>query len=238
MMPNDPVVEPVPELEAFLRPIGTRRRTPADVRKSALAHARAIAAAGAAIPRSPRPTALLGRVPRLALACSVLAIGGIAAFAALRGRAVRDEQPGPRAGSQPTEAIHLEQAPEAREPPVHEPPVDEPTGPMQAPAKASDGRAAPADVGRNVLAVEIDLLRRARAAFNRREFSRALMLVAEHARRFPQGHLAEEREALRVHSLQRAGRAAEADRAAEAFAIQYPRSVLLTPLTEESDARK
>ena len=222
-----------PELRAFLRPIGTRRRAPADVRQRALARARAITTAGGVISRSARPAPSLvvrRRRPllRLALACSVLALGGIAAFAAIRGRAVHDLQPGPPGRAKASPAVPLEQLA----------PVQEPSRPsMQALPQGPD-RAAPADVGRNALAVEMDLLRRARGAYGRREFSRALMFVAEHARRFPQGHLAEEREALRVDSLSGAGRTAEARRAAEAFAIRFPRSVLRSQVTDDFSSPK
>ena len=82
----------------------------------------------------------------------------------------------------------------------------------------------------NVFTAELELLQRAHAAYTRREFSVALTLVAEHTRRFPRGRLAEQREALRVRSLLGAGRAEEAHRAAAAFAVRFPRSVLLSRL--------
>ncbi len=74
---------------------------------------------------------------------------------------------------------------------------------------------------------ELELLQRAHGAYTRHDFSAALTLVVAHARRFPSGHLAEQREALRVRSLAGAGRADEAGRAAAAFAARFPRSVLL-----------
>jgi len=73
---------------------------------------------------------------------------------------------------------------------------------------------------------ELELLSRAQAAYSRGELSRALMLIAEHGRRFPNGHLAEEREALRVRSLARSGREEESGRADIAFRQRFPRSVL------------
>jgi hypothetical protein len=222
MMPDDPMAEP--ELKSFLRPLGTRRRAPAAVRQRALAHARVIAAAGGAVPKSPRtapPVARGHRLLRLALACSVLAVGGVAAFAAFRGRAVPEPELAPPGDPQPTPAVQAQPAA----------PVQEaPTSPTQVPPRASSGR--------DVLAAEIALLRRARGAYDRREFSRALVLVDEHARRFPQGHLAEEREALRVRSLSSLGRTAEAHRVAAAFALRFPRSVLLPRATEKPDAPK
>jgi hypothetical protein len=228
MMPDEPGIEP--ELKAFLRPIGTRRRAPDDVRKRAMAHARAIASAGGEPWRSTTsalstvaPVAPVARrrhrALRLALACAVFVFGGIAAFAALRSRAIHDLQPG--LAAQPTPAVPLKQPAPSQEPV------------MQPDPRANADRAPAAGAGRYVLTAEIELLRRARGAYGRREFSRALMLVAEHARRFPQGHLAEEREALRVRSLLGAGRTAEGHRAAESFALRFPRSVLLPGVTKD-----
>jgi hypothetical protein len=76
-------------------------------------------------------------------------------------------------------------------------------------------------------AAELELLQRAQSDYARHEFFDALVLVAEHARRFPNGRLAEEAEALRVRSLVRVGRAEEARHALEAFTARFPRSVLL-----------
>jgi len=81
-------------------------------------------------------------------------------------------------------------------------------------------------------AVELGLLRRAQVAYASQDFSAALVLVAEHARRFPGGRLSEEREALRVRSLVGSGRVDDARRAVTAFAARFPRSVLLSRLRE------
>jgi hypothetical protein len=79
-------------------------------------------------------------------------------------------------------------------------------------------------------APELALLRRAQTEYASHEFADALILVAEHARRFPNGRLAEEREALRVRSLAGAGHGDEARRAFAAFAKRFPRSALLPRL--------
>jgi predicted ATPase len=76
------------------------------------------------------------------------------------------------------------------------------------------------------------LLRQARAAVARRDFTAALVRIAEHTRRFKDGHLEEEREALRVRALSGLGRTQEARRAADAFEASFPRSVLL-PAVEQ-----
>ena len=86
-------------------------------------------------------------------------------------------------------------------------------------------------------AAELYLLQRAQADYASQDFSDALVLVAEHARRFPSGRLAEEREALRVRSLAGAGRGDQARRALTAFARRFPRSVLLPRLREQAQAR-
>jgi hypothetical protein len=74
---------------------------------------------------------------------------------------------------------------------------------------------------------ELRLLRQARAAVARRDFTAALVRIAEHTRRFKDGRLEEEREALRVKALSGLGRTQEARRAADAFEASFPRSVLL-----------
>jgi len=81
---------------------------------------------------------------------------------------------------------------------------------------------------------EVELLQHAHLAYARRDFRGALALVAEHARRFPDGPLAEECEALRVESLMAAGHAVEARHAGVVFAKRFPRSVLLPGITETS----
>jgi len=74
---------------------------------------------------------------------------------------------------------------------------------------------------------ELRLLRRAEAAYVRGDQPATLALLSEHAQRFPDGRLAEERDALRVQALAESGRPEAARRAAAAFAARYPRSVLL-----------
>jgi hypothetical protein len=67
----------------------------------------------------------------------------------------------------------------------------------------------------------------ARRAVARQDFAAALGPIGEHARRFKDGRLTEEREALRVKALSGLGRVAEARHAAQAFEARFPRSVLL-----------
>ncbi len=85
-------------------------------------------------------------------------------------------------------------------------------------------------------AAELYLLQRAQSDYASQDFPDALVLVAEHARQFPKGRLAEEREALRVRSLAGAGRGDQARRALAAFARRFPRSALLPRLREQARA--
>ncbi len=70
------------------------------------------------------------------------------------------------------------------------------------------------------------LVARAQTALHRGLYDSALDALAEHARRFPRGEMAEEREALAVQALARAGRTEEARARAARFDARYPRSVL------------
>jgi hypothetical protein len=101
-----------------------------------------------------------------------------------------------------------------------------------APAKhESPARPAPAvspHTGNERYALELKVLQPARAAVARDDFSSALAAIAEHERRFPDGQLAEEREALRVQALSGLQRTEEASRAAAAFRERFPGSVLLS----------
>jgi len=84
---------------------------------------------------------------------------------------------------------------------------------------------------------ELRLLRQARVAVAREDFAAALPPIAEHARRFKDGRLTEEREALRVRALVGLGRSDEARRAAESFRTRFPHSVLL-PAVGQMSARR
>jgi hypothetical protein len=74
---------------------------------------------------------------------------------------------------------------------------------------------------------ELQLLRDARQDVTRGDFTRALAVISEHARRFRNGGLVEEREALRVKALDGLGRHEDAQRAAAQFHARFPHSVFL-----------
>jgi hypothetical protein len=115
----------------------------------------------------------------------------------------------PEPGTSPNEALRPSgphRAMPVRTPRKSEPKPDEP--PM------------PAGIGQ-----EIDLVKQAGRALAAGDHARALRVLDEHAREFPDGALTEDRSALRVLALCAAGRVDEGSRAKQAFADRWPRSV-------------
>ena len=74
---------------------------------------------------------------------------------------------------------------------------------------------------------ELRLLDRARQFARRGDYSAALAATRDHQRKFSDGRLVEEREALRIRALMGLGRVTEAGEAAALFRRRFPRSVLL-----------
>ncbi len=212
-----------PEWRALLGGRRVSRRAPPEMRARLLARGRALVGAGE--PESPpNPAEMVPPVPHGNRALRVMAVAASVAVVAAAGAvgaviAGRYQPP----AAEPVVAP----APGPAAVPIAEGPVG--TLPVPARPAAPIGRkhARAAQPGPDLFTAELELLQRAHAAYTRRIFPAALALIAEHARRFPHGRLAEEREALRVRSLAGAGRAEEAHRAAVAFAVQFPRSVLL-----------
>jgi hypothetical protein len=196
---------------------------PATVRARAMARARAALVAGPPTRRTaPTPAPRTRWAAVAALLC--LAGGGVgAATYQVRARLMQPahEQPAPPPVvkvAPPTSARPAQ--PIADVPPPPETAVETP-------------RLSRADAAR----AELRLLRQARTAVAREDYAAALPPIAEHARRFRDGRLAEEREALRVKSLAGLGRTEEAHRAAAAFRARFPRSVLLPAVSQMSAPR-
>jgi hypothetical protein len=132
--------------------------------------------------------------------------------------------------------VHVASSPPLSSPPAPAPTrVPKPSEVIVLPVEAAGVEApapGPLPVSRAVLArAELQLLQRARAAMARRDFAGALAPLAEHARRFREGRLAEEGEALRVKALSGLGRMPEARRVLAAFEVRFPRSPLLPALS-------
>jgi len=194
------------------------------VRARSLARARAIMGVAVALPPKPMLAWWRRGLPLAAAASVALVVSTASALVAFRIRAVKDPAP-PAPPMSPASAASAPIPMLVQLPPVA---VD----PLPSPA------AHPQRLVRQVpslesYAAELDLLQRTQVAYAGHDFSGALALVAEHGRRFPNGRLAEEREALRIRSLVAAGRTAEANRAAASFADRFPRSAMLPRLGTE-----
>ncbi len=126
----------------------------------------------------------------------------------------------------------VERAP--RDPRVVDAPLDtvRPAPPV---ATAAPPSRAPA-VARDSLREERRLLDLARDAIVRGEPEAALAPTAAHADRFPDGVLAEEREALRIRALARLGRAGEARALLASMRARHPRSFLLGGASADVEA--
>ena len=79
---------------------------------------------------------------------------------------------------------------------------------------------------------ELALVQMGRTALGRREYEGALDALDEHAKKFPRGVLAEEREGLAVQALVGAARYEDARRRGGRFREKYPQSALLPGVLE------
>jgi hypothetical protein len=84
----------------------------------------------------------------------------------------------------------------------------------------------PAPAPRSTLAEETRILSQARGDLIDGKPEQALVRLGDHARRFPDGMLAEERQALRAVALCEAGRDAEGQTAARSFLREHPHAAL------------
>jgi outer membrane protein assembly factor BamD (BamD/ComL family) len=89
----------------------------------------------------------------------------------------------------------------------------------------------------NQLKAERALLDVARGALEGEDGAAALAATAQHERKFPNGALVQEREAMAVRALMLLGRAAEARARAERFRTRFPESPLLPTIQSAIGAR-
>jgi len=211
-----------PEVEALLDHERDISPVPAAVRARALARARAALVAGAA--RSPSRRSAAPRRIRWAAAAAMVCVGGAALGAVayeIRSRLI--DVPSARPAAPPVTSVPVKPASPAPEAP------EAPIAPIAAAPSTPppDTHATPHLSRADAARAELRLLKQARAAVARENYAAAMPPIAEHVRRFKDGRLAEEREALRVKALAGLGRTDEAQRAAAAFRARFPRSVLL-----------
>ena len=204
-------------------------RQPDEVRVRAIVRARAALAMGEAFATKPRNRHGVPILRLAVIACLAFVVGATGAAVALRG------------GGRPPDPVNAVPSAAASEPSTKggnplpaqagspAPPDPVGVGRRQRPPRA-------AGTTRGSHTSELECLQRAQAAFEGRDFRGALAALAAHARLFPDGWLAEEREALRARSLAGAGWTDEARRAADAFGERFPRSVLLPRLGDTMGA--
>ncbi|HEY1536301.1 MAG TPA: hypothetical protein VGF76_19915 [Polyangiaceae bacterium] len=210
-----------PSMEALLDSVRTLDSEPAELRRRALARARAAASVSALAPRARLRFGGLG----LKLAAAFVVVAAVVSAATIRIRAGHEPEPSavaPKAAAPDALSIAAPPAlPTAQ-------PVAADSGPALDDNTSRPAPAVSAHPARERYAQELKVLQPARAAVARGDFSSALSSIAEHQRRFPDGQLSEEREALRVQALSGLGRTDEATRAAIAFRKRFPGSVLIS----------
>ncbi len=151
-----------------------------------------------------------------------LAVGGTATFSLIQAPQVEAappqvvaEQAAPRVASAQVPVVVVPEFVPEVAPQVVEPEPPKPRAVVKKKARASS------------LGAEQAMLASARRAIAAGDPAGALAAVRRHAREFGAGTLAEERELLRVQALARAGKGAQARKAAARFKQRFPRSLLL-----------
>ena len=222
-------LEPVPrEIVALLASERSIEPEPEAVRRRALLRARAAARwQQGKIRPSAGPPAWLRGIPPVAAAAAICLV--ITALCAAVVQATRRT-------AQPAESAS------PRQPEPASAPLTSANGtrhPSEAASALVESEAKPEAVGssrpafrEDGYASELRLLEPARQAVSAGNLASALGSIAAHERRFPNGRLAEEREALRVKALRGLGRTDDARRAAAEFRQQFPRSVLSSQMGE------
>ncbi len=166
-----------------------------------------------------------------AIAGAVGAIGGAATHAALT---APENAPAP-AGTPSARAVPPAPVTIPSAPPPEELPSPELALPSVPPSAAAPSR--PSATSAANLRAERLLLERATTALMRGDDASALTALREHARKFPRGELAEEREVLLVRTLRAAGQDDAANQRAKDFKRQFPSSLQQGTLDEKPSSR-
>lgn len=201
--------------------------------------AAALAAAGAPKPLAPAslhpaPVSLLGGVAGskvLAVAAGIWLMGGVtgaALYRVLRPTEVRVVYVDPPARTASSATL----PPEPDSEPSASAANSAPSGAQRALPAPNAARAKPSLVADSLtdLARERALLDIARADAAHGDPAQALNTAEQHRHQFPQGRLAEEREALAIRALLSLGHRREAEARARAFRTAYPHSFLTSVL--------
>jgi hypothetical protein len=221
-----PVVEPLsPDVEALLASERDVVPQPDDFKRRAFLRARAAMSKSVSAPHKAAQPVSFWKW-HWAVAVAGVLVAGTLATAAIKARLW-----GPPPAAEPAPRGAPGAAAAARLPaPPPSPSIDEPASAAPAPARAF---APPRTLTRaEGYALELKVLEPARAAVARADVTAAMAAIAEHERRFPNGQLTEEREALRVLALAGARRSEEARHAAATFRKRFPRSMLLARMND------
>jgi hypothetical protein len=171
-------------------------------------------------PRSP----LRWKVPAWAVPAA-LVVGAVAG-----GLAVRAQTPPPRPPPvTPLPTVSIVIAAPAAPPPSITPsalPDAEPSSEARHRPAAAPSASPSAEPKSDTLPRERALLDVARTAFGKRDPRATIAALEQHRREFPNGKLAEERDALMIEALVEAGRAAEAKQRGAEFKASHPKSIL------------
>lgn len=209
-----------PALEAFLAPHREVSPLPPSVETRAMARAAAVVEWS-----SPPSARTVGPRPWVfGTAAATVVLVGAAAYAA-HAWIGGSSPPSELAPSPAAVAMARPRAPRARVPALPEKELPAAISPEAGPRRRVMSRTNGAPM--RTSSAELQLLRTARQEVTTGDYAEALTLIAEHARRFRNGSLVEEREALRVKALAGLGRLEDAQRAAAEFHARFPRSVLL-----------
>jgi hypothetical protein len=221
---NTPTIESLFEAERDIAP------SPEEIRRRAIRRAQAAVFHGIPARVAVDGGSSRGRLIGKAAAAIVVFVGLTAVAYELGYRRSR-ENPGtvvPKAATLPAPISETMPEPVPAEMAAVIDSLSEPlSAPPRRPTKPRAVSAPVATPGGDVYALELRLLRPAQMAVGRLSFANALALVDEHQRRFPSGHLAEEREALRVKALLGLDRRVEARKVAADFRARFPNSALL-----------
>jgi len=231
------------EARSLLREVRVPPPAPAETRARAMRRlalalpaTAVVTGAGAAV--GPAGRSLLARaigahVPAWSLLAS-FAAGGALALAVTRGAPRGHEMVAPpvsvTAPPAPREEPRSPVAEPALPPPSAAP--AQPAPPSAAPVQPST-RASAAERPATTLEAERALLDVARTALGRGDGAHALRATEEHARAFPHGQLAEEREAMAIQALRLLHRDEDASARLDRFRARFPAS-LIRPALEAS----
>lgn len=177
--------------------------------------------------QGPKGERALGDAGGISRARAALGMLGTFAIGAGVGAAVMHATEAPSKAPAPTVSPVATLAPPASSASAIPPRSAEVVAPAHSRPSPSPPTAASAVDAAEAVAAERALLDAARVLLAQGEPQQALDLVERHAKSFPRGRLVEEREALAVRTLVKAGRYDEAHKRGASFEAMWPRSLAM-----------